>query len=73
MESASSTMLVVVVVAWVVVAFISGAISTITVYVIVGLETDLSQGRGRHPAHVFHDPRLYSFVQKLESKWPSRN
>ena len=40
MESASSTMLVVVVVAWVAVAYISGAVSTLTVYVTVGVGTD---------------------------------
>ena len=38
-------MLVVVVIAWVVVAYISGAVSTLTVYVTVGVGTDSTRAR----------------------------
>ena len=38
-------MLVAVVIAWVVVAYISDAVSTLTVYVIVGVETDSMRAR----------------------------
>ena len=50
-------MLVVVVVAWVVVAYISGAVSTLAVY--VGWGTDSMRPREDTPVHLFHDHRLY--------------
>ena len=66
MESASSTMLVVAVVAWSVVAYISGAVSTLTVHVIVGVGTDST--RAGEDALYMHST-ISVFTVYLESRW----
>ena len=63
MESASSTMLVVVVVAWVVVAYISGAVPTLTVYVTVGVGTD-SMRTGEDTLYTYSTIIVYTVLYK---------
>ena len=56
-------MLVVVVVAWVAVAYISGAVSTLTVYVTVGVGTD-SMRAGKDTLYTYSTIIVYTVLYK---------